>query len=44
MPDEVQYRGYVIEAQSYESDGARWRSRGSGDRQFRSTLVWAPER
>jgi hypothetical protein len=25
MPDEVQYRGYVIEAQSYESDGARWR-------------------
>jgi hypothetical protein len=25
MPDEVQYGGYVIEAQSYESDGARWR-------------------
>ncbi len=25
MPDEVQYKGWDIEAQSYESDGRRWR-------------------
>ncbi len=25
MPDDVQYKGWAIEPQSYESDGRRWR-------------------
>jgi len=25
MPNEVHYKGWEIEAQSYESDGRRWR-------------------
>ena len=25
MPDDVRYKGWVIEAQSYKSDGNRWR-------------------
>jgi hypothetical protein len=25
MPDDVEYKGWVIEAQSYKSDGNRWR-------------------
>ncbi len=25
MPDDVHYKGWVIEAQSYKSDGNRWR-------------------
>ena len=25
MPDDVVYKGWVIEVQSYESDGERWR-------------------
>ena len=25
MRDDVQYKGWVIEARSFESDGARWR-------------------
>jgi len=25
MPDDVRYKGWAIEPQSYESDGRRWR-------------------
>jgi hypothetical protein len=25
MPDAVEYKGWVIEAQSYKSEGGRWR-------------------
>ena len=25
MPDDVEYKGWVIEGQSYRSDGDRWR-------------------
>jgi hypothetical protein len=29
MPDDFHYKGWVIEAQSYKSDGDRWRPKAS---------------